>query len=136
MNGYRFLRPFLFQRDPEEVHERAMTWLHRVSLSAKLCEGLDKVYGFEDRRLQVKVFGQTFASPLGIAAGFDKNGVAVAALRALGFGFVGVGTVAFALLVGPAVQAAVHALGGLGPIANVGDGRGVDEVDSLERARG
>jgi dihydroorotate dehydrogenase len=93
LNGYRFLRPFLFQRDPEEVHERAIAWLHRVSLSARLCAGLDRVYGFEDRRLQVKVFGQTFASPLGIAAGFDKNGVAVPALRALGFAFVEVGTV-------------------------------------------
>jgi uncharacterized membrane protein YczE len=51
-------------------------------------------------------------------------------------GRVGVGTVAFALLVGPAVQAAVHALGGLKPITNVGDRRRVDDVDQLERARG
>src|SRR6266508_5206815 len=93
MNGYRFLRPFLFQQDPEHVHERAMAWLHRVSLSGKLCEGLHRVYGFDDARLRVRLFGQTFASPLGIAAGFDKNGVAVPALRALGFAFVEVGTV-------------------------------------------
>jgi uncharacterized membrane protein YczE len=51
-------------------------------------------------------------------------------------GRVGVGTVAFALLVGPAVQAAVHGLGGLQPIANVGDGRRVDDLDRLERAGG
>jgi uncharacterized membrane protein YczE len=51
-------------------------------------------------------------------------------------GRVGVGTVAFALLVGPAVQAAVHALGGLQPIANVGDGRRADDLDRLERAGG
>lgn len=51
-------------------------------------------------------------------------------------GRVGVGTVAFAMLVGPAVQAAVHALGGLQPIANVRDDRRVDDVDQLERARG
>ncbi|MEA2513566.1 MAG: dihydroorotate dehydrogenase [Thermomicrobiales bacterium] len=93
MNGYRFLRPFLFQQDPEEVHERAIAWLHRVSLSAKLCAGLDKVYGFDDPRLRVRLFGETFSSPLGIAAGFDKNGVAVPALRALGFAFVEIGTV-------------------------------------------
>jgi dihydroorotate dehydrogenase len=93
LNGYRFLRPFLFQQDPEEVHERAIAWLHRVSLSAKLCAGLDRVYGFDDRRLRVEAFGQAFPSPLGIAAGFDKNGVAVPALRALGFAYVEVGTV-------------------------------------------
>jgi dihydroorotate dehydrogenase len=93
LNGYRFLRPFLFQQDPEEVHERAIAWLHRVSLSAKLCAGLHRVYGFDDPRLQVRVFGETFPSPLGIAAGFDKNGVAVPALRALGFAFVEIGTV-------------------------------------------
>jgi uncharacterized protein len=57
---------------------------------------------------------------------------------AVGFvlgGRVGVGTVAFAVLVGPAVQAAVHALGGLQPIANVGDTRRADDLDGLERAR-
>lgn len=93
MDGCRFLRPFLFRQDPEEVHRRAIAWLHRVSLSATLCAGLHRLYGFDDPRLQVRVFGQTFPSPLGIAAGFDKNGVAVPALRALGFAFVEVGTV-------------------------------------------
>jgi uncharacterized membrane protein YczE len=63
------------------------------------------------------------------------EGSALAVGWALG-GRVGVGTVAFALLVGPAVQAAVHALGGLQPIANVGDGRRVDELDGLERTGG
>jgi dihydroorotate dehydrogenase len=93
VNGYRFLRPFLFQQDPEEVHERAIAWLHRASRSRTACEGLDRVYGFDDPKLRVRLFGQTFASPLGIAAGFDKNGVAVPALRALGFAFVEIGTV-------------------------------------------
>jgi uncharacterized protein len=63
------------------------------------------------------------------------EGSALAVGWALG-GRVGVGTVAFALLVGPAVQAAVHALGGLQPIANVGDGRRGDDLDRLERAGG
>jgi uncharacterized protein len=49
-------------------------------------------------------------------------------------GRVGVGTVAFALLVGPAVQGAVRALGGLRPVADVSDGRRVDDLDSLEPA--
>jgi dihydroorotate dehydrogenase len=93
MNGYRFLRPFLFQGDSEQVHEQAIQWLHRVSRSARLCAGLDRVYGFEHKKLETRLFGQTFTSPLGIAAGLDKNGVAAPALRALGFAFVEVGTV-------------------------------------------
>jgi uncharacterized protein len=51
-------------------------------------------------------------------------------------GRVGVGTVAFAVLVGPAVQAAVRALGGLKPVADVRDGRGGHDLDRLERAGG
>ncbi len=39
------------------------------------------------------VFGQPFASPVGLAAGLDKNAVAVPAFAALGFGFLEVGTV-------------------------------------------
>jgi uncharacterized membrane protein YczE len=51
-------------------------------------------------------------------------------------GRVGLGTVAFALLVGPGVQASVHALGGLGPVAHVGNARRVDDLDPLERTGG
>jgi uncharacterized membrane protein YczE len=51
-------------------------------------------------------------------------------------GRVGVGTVAFAILVGPAVQAAVRALGGLKPVADVRDSRGGHDLDRLERAGG
>jgi len=93
MNGYRFLRPFLFQGDSEQIHEQAIRGLHRVSQSARLCAGLDRLYGFEHKKLETRLFGQTFSSPLGIAAGFDKNGVAAPALRALGFAFVEIGTV-------------------------------------------
>jgi dihydroorotate dehydrogenase len=93
MNGYRFLRPFLFQQDPETVHERALSGLERASRSDKLLAGLNRLYDFEDERLRVRLFGQSFDNPLGIAAGLDKNGIAVPALRALGFAFVEVGTV-------------------------------------------
>jgi uncharacterized membrane protein YczE len=50
-------------------------------------------------------------------------------------GRVGVGTVAFAVLVGPGVQAAVRALGGLEPVADVSDRGRVDDLDALELAR-
>jgi uncharacterized protein len=62
------------------------------------------------------------------------EGSALAAGFVLG-GRVGVGTVAFALLVGPGVQAAVRLLGGLEPVADVGDRGRVDDLDSLHRTR-
>jgi dihydroorotate dehydrogenase len=45
---------------------------------------------------EIKRFGLDFANPIGIAAGFDKNGVAINGLAASGFGFVEVGTVTLA----------------------------------------
>ena len=47
----------------------------------------------DDPRLAVKAFGLDFPNPLGLAAGFDKNGEAVDAILRLGFGFVEAGTV-------------------------------------------
>ncbi len=47
----------------------------------------------DDKRLAVSAFGLDFPNPVGLAAGFDKNGVAPDKLLALGFGFVEVGTI-------------------------------------------
>ena len=46
-----------------------------------------------DRRLEQEIWGQRFPNPIGLAAGFDKDAVAVPALAAMGFGFLEVGTV-------------------------------------------
>jgi dihydroorotate dehydrogenase len=48
---------------------------------------------FESEPFDLKRFGLVFRNPVGLAAGFDKNGVAAEALASLGFGFVEVGTV-------------------------------------------
>src|SRR4051794_35447693 len=47
----------------------------------------------EDARLRQHVFGLTFRNPIGLAAGLDKQGTAVSAWSALGFGFAEIGTV-------------------------------------------
>ena len=93
VNGYRLLKPLQFRLEPERAHEAVMALLHRAARSPRLCALLRARYARDDPRLAVGALGRTFASPLGIAAGFDKNGVAVPALLALGFGFVEVGTV-------------------------------------------
>ena len=52
-----------------------------------------KLYAVEDPRLEREVFGMHFSNPIGMAAGFDRNGEVFNELAALGFGFVEIGTV-------------------------------------------
>src|SRR5258706_12689918 len=91
--SYRsFLRPILFRLSPEAAHELALN-----SLSFFL--GASPIRKVVTARHQgwplgpINRFGLEFANPIGLAAGFDKNGTAAAALSALGFGFIEVGTV-------------------------------------------
>ncbi|GLZ75272.1 dihydroorotate dehydrogenase (quinone) [Actinorhabdospora filicis] len=89
----RLVRPLLFKfggADPEDAHERTMRALGIVSRSPRLREA---VLGFNARACPTTVFGVKFPNPVGLAAGMDKDGRALAAWPALGFGFVEVGTV-------------------------------------------
>jgi len=83
----RLLRPLLFQLDPETAHRLGQFVLQREfpwSLSASA----------KDRdRLAVKVGSWNLNSPIGLAAGFDKNGAAVPGLQHLGFSYVTVGSI-------------------------------------------
>jgi dihydroorotate dehydrogenase len=81
------LRPLLFQLDPEWVHHFAMGVLEA---SGPL---LSKLPARQDPRLARRVFGVRFPNPVGLAAGFDKNAVALPAWQAMGFGFAEVGTI-------------------------------------------
>lgn len=86
------LRPLLFRMDPEVAHEQGIGALKTISDLPPLC-GLTRCL-FQPPKIEpVHVFGLRFPNPVGVAAGLDKNGVAVPALAALGFGFVEVGTV-------------------------------------------
>ncbi len=84
------LRPLLFSLDPERVHELAMIMLKMLS---RQTWALDFVRRDQDQALGREVFGLYFANPVGLAAGFDKNGVALPAWEALGFGFIEIGTI-------------------------------------------
>ncbi|MFI5274616.1 MAG: quinone-dependent dihydroorotate dehydrogenase [Ktedonobacterales bacterium] len=93
------LRPALFRGsagDVEATHEHVLRALARVSRSAALTTALTRICALAApgaERQPRAVFGLRFPSPVGLAAGFDKNAVAVPALAALGFGFVEIGTV-------------------------------------------
>jgi len=87
-------RPVLFRLDrgdPEAAHDRTMAWLVRASRRPHLLELLRSVYAVEVP--PTTVFGLSFPSLVGLAPGLDKDGLALPAWQALGFGFLEVGTV-------------------------------------------
>ncbi|HEV2803173.1 MAG TPA: quinone-dependent dihydroorotate dehydrogenase [Pyrinomonadaceae bacterium] len=90
---YRSLvRPALFRLAPETAHEFA---LHALGMALKP-EGARRLVAHRLQREPfgaLERFGLSFSNPVGLAAGFDKNGAAVNELAALGFGFLEVGTV-------------------------------------------
>jgi len=83
----RIIRPLFFSADPETVHHFAMGCLE---VAGPLMRALAPAH---DPRLARRVFGINFPSPVGLAAGFDKNAIALPAWEALGFGFAEIGTV-------------------------------------------
>ncbi|MDT7690045.1 MAG: dihydroorotate dehydrogenase [Acidobacteriota bacterium] len=82
------LRPLLFKLPPETAHEFALQ-----ALSLGLSTGALGRAASSPAFGELQRFGLSFKSPVGMAAGFDKNGVVAPQLAALGFGFVEVGTV-------------------------------------------
>ena len=91
VNAYeRFFRPLLFSINPETAHHLTIALLRRASQVDLVLRALAS---FEPPPKPKAVFGLTFRNPIGLAGGFDKNGVALPALAALGFGFIEVGTV-------------------------------------------
>ena len=89
---YSLLRPFLFRLDPERAHNFTLTLL-RLANNSPTSNLLSSLFAFDDPRLAVTAFGLRFKNRIGLAAGYDKNGVAVRGLSALGFGHIEVGTV-------------------------------------------
>ena len=83
----KIIRPLLFTIDPETVHHLAMGCLEVAG------PWLQDLCPPHDPRLERTVFGVRFPSPVGLAAGFDKNAVALSAWEGLGFGFAEIGTV-------------------------------------------
>jgi dihydroorotate dehydrogenase len=86
----RFVRPILFSLSAEAAHDLAIRNLRAMSALPSVLRALER---FKPPAKPKTVFGLTFPNPIGLAAGFDKNGVAIPAWAALGFGFVEIGTV-------------------------------------------
>jgi dihydroorotate dehydrogenase len=86
----RLVRPALFSLSAEAAHDVAIRTLRAASNWPVALRQLER---FKPCPKPTTVFGLAFPNPVGLAAGFDKNGVAIPAWAALGFGFVEVGTV-------------------------------------------
>ena len=89
----RIIKPLLFSLNIERAHHVVLLMLRIFGLIPGGRWLLRKCYAVEHPALEREVFGMRFANPVGIAAGFDRNGEAFRELAALGFGFVEVGTV-------------------------------------------
>ncbi|WP_035991049.1 quinone-dependent dihydroorotate dehydrogenase [Leptolyngbya sp. KIOST-1] len=98
----QFVRPLLFHGltlDPEFLHYRAMdllTWLGQPSphpLAARIYPWLRRQLCLSDSRLVQTCWGLNFTNPIGLAAGFDKDGTAALAWPLMGFGAAELGTV-------------------------------------------
>jgi dihydroorotate dehydrogenase len=98
------IRPLLFnllKTDPEQLHSttiRSLKWLSQTSNNPPaswINHRLQQSLCLEDARLEQNLFGLKFPNPLGLAAGFDKDGVAAPIWSSLGFGFAELGTVTY-----------------------------------------
>lgn len=87
------LKPLLFNVDPERAHHLTVS-LFRSTLKIPLAGNIFKsLYAFQSSALQQEVFGLKFKNPVGLAAGFDKDGKYHREMSRLGFGFIEIGTV-------------------------------------------
>ena len=89
----RLVRPALFRTDPEWIHDRSVRAAEAISRSGWVCKRVDRRLLVDDPRLTTTVNGLRLRSPLGLAAGYDKNARATPLLSSLGFGHVEVGSV-------------------------------------------
>src|SRR5947207_5169134 len=112
-----FVRPLLFSLDAETAHHLTIKLLGSASHFHPALRALKR---FTPPSKPKTLFGLTFPNPIGLAAGLDKNGVALPAWAALGFGFVEIGTVTAKAQPGnpkprifrlPAQQALINRLG-------------------------
>lgn len=90
---YRFLfRPLLFLINPEKAHYITLSLISLVYKIPKIGALIRYVFQFKDSRLERTVFGIKFPNPIGLAAGFDKDGKFIKEFSDFGFGFIEVGT--------------------------------------------
>ncbi len=92
-SGYSTLRQILFRLDPEIAHNISIYLLAAAPKLKPVRRWLTHLFDYNDPRLATNVFDLRFVNPVGIAAGYDKNAIAIDGLTTLGAGHVEVGTI-------------------------------------------
>ena len=87
------IRPILFLFDPEKVHYFTFSLIRILCKIPFVASVFRNLYQVKNKKLERNLFGLTFANPVGLAAGFDKNAVLYNELANFGFGFIEIGTV-------------------------------------------
>ena len=85
-----YFRPLLFKLDPELSHNLAHKFINDFLPTLGV---FSKRFVYPKNDLLISVFGKTLSNPIGLAAGFDKNGDLVHSLKHLGFGYAEVGSI-------------------------------------------
>lgn len=87
------IRRLLFQLSADYAHEAAIRFAGQVSQKKWLLQTTEKIYSYSSPSLSQNIWGLKFPNPVGLAAGFDKNGTIAPAIEKLGFGFIEIGSV-------------------------------------------
>lgn len=85
---YSLIKPLLFSMDPETAHQFTMSLLNNPLLSSILIPSPG-----DSQNKSISLDGMTFKNPIGLAAGFDKDGKYYQTMARFGFGFIEIGTV-------------------------------------------
>ena len=92
-NLYHQLRPIIFLGDPEKMHSRMLSIVEKLSNFSAFFKFLHYPFNEDYNNLQTDLFKISLNNPIGLAAGFDKDGRIFNALFGIGFSFVEIGTV-------------------------------------------
>ena len=91
--AYQTLKKLLFKLDPETAHTLAGLGLRTIAHCPPMQRLVTKHYFVTHKSLEQNIFGRHFKNPVGLGAGFDKNGQYITAMPTMGFGFTEIGTV-------------------------------------------
>lgn len=87
------LRPAFFRMKPEAAHHLTLGMLRLAAAVPLMVPLLTRIFAPRQSGPEVKAFGLTFPNPVGLAAGYDKEGEAIPGLASLGFSHLEIGTV-------------------------------------------
>ncbi len=91
--SYQNLKKILFKLEPETAHTLAGFGLRTAAHFPVILRSMKDQNFVTEPIIQQEIFGRTFQNPVGLGAGFDKDGQYISAMPTLGFGFTEIGTV-------------------------------------------